>query len=54
VAVSFIGGGNPEYPEKITDLMHVTDKSLHYTTTESALGLPRAPVLMQLSLTPKP
>jgi hypothetical protein len=28
VAVSFIGGGN-EYPEKTTDLSHVTDKLYH-------------------------
>jgi hypothetical protein len=26
VVVSFIGGGNPEYLEKITDLPQVTDK----------------------------
>jgi hypothetical protein len=26
VAVSFIGGGSPKYPEKTTDLPQVTDK----------------------------
>ena len=26
--VSFIGGGKPEYPEKTTDLLQVTDKHL--------------------------
>jgi hypothetical protein len=26
MAVSFIGGGNPEYLEKTTDLSQVTDK----------------------------
>ena len=29
VAVSFIGGGKPEYPEKTTDLSLVTDKLYH-------------------------
>jgi cytochrome b561 len=29
VAVSFIGGGNPEYPEKTTDLSQVADKLYH-------------------------
>jgi hypothetical protein len=29
VAVSFIGGGNPEYPEKTTDLPLVTHKLDH-------------------------
>jgi len=29
MAVSFIGGGNPEYPEKTTDLSQVTDKLDH-------------------------
>jgi hypothetical protein len=29
VAVSFIGGGNREYPEKTTDLPQVTDKLDH-------------------------
>jgi hypothetical protein len=29
VAVSFIGGGNPEYPEKTTDLPQVTEKLYH-------------------------
>ena len=27
--VSFIGGGNPESPEKATDLSQVTDKLYH-------------------------
>jgi len=26
VVVSFIGGGNPEYPEKTSDLAKFTDK----------------------------
>jgi len=29
VAVSFIGGGKPECPEKTTDLSQVTDKLYH-------------------------
>ena len=29
MAVSFIGGGNKEYPEKTTDLPQVTDKLYH-------------------------
>ena len=29
MAVSFIGGGNPEYPEKTTDLSQVADKLYH-------------------------
>jgi hypothetical protein len=29
VAVSFIGGGNLEYLEKITDLPQITDKFYH-------------------------
>jgi hypothetical protein len=29
VAVSFIGGGTLEYPEKTTDLPQVTDKLYH-------------------------
>jgi hypothetical protein len=29
VLVSFIGGGNREYPEKTTDLPEVTDKLYH-------------------------
>jgi cytochrome b561 len=29
VVVSFIGGGNPEYPEKTNDLSQVIDKLYH-------------------------
>jgi len=29
VTVRFIGGGNPEYPEKTSDLPQVTDKLYH-------------------------
>jgi len=29
VAVSYIGGGKEEYPEKTTDLSQVTDKLYH-------------------------
>ena len=29
VAVSVIGGGNPEYLEKTTELLQVTDKLYH-------------------------
>jgi hypothetical protein len=29
VAVSFIAGGKPEYPEKTTDLAQVADKLYH-------------------------
>jgi hypothetical protein len=29
MAVSFIGGGQPEYPEKTTDLPQIIDKLYH-------------------------
>jgi hypothetical protein len=35
VAVSFIGGGNPEYQEKTTDLPQVTDKLLSHNIVSS-------------------
>jgi hypothetical protein len=30
MAVRFIGGGKPEFPEKTTDLLHVTDSAYVY------------------------
>jgi hypothetical protein len=42
MAVSFIGGGNQEFPEKTTDLPQVTDKFYHlieYIPPERDLNL---------------
>ena len=44
MAVSFIGGGNPEYPEKPTDLQQVTDILL-YTTPLAGFELTTSVVI---------